>query len=76
MLQTILFLIDFVFFLLFAYFDDSMSGIGGYEPWKNWNTVDKNECTIVPKVVIYFLTVTELMRFSVEFCVVKFSGFW
>ena len=26
------------------------------------------------KVVIYFLILTELMRFSVEFCVVKFSS--
>ena len=28
------------------------------------------------KVVICFLILTELMRFSVEFCVVKFSSFW
>jgi len=28
------------------------------------------------KVVVYFLILTELMRFSVEFCVVKFSSFW
>ena len=27
------------------------------------------------KVVIYFLILMELMRFSVEFCVVKFSSF-
>ena len=27
------------------------------------------------KVVIYFLILTELMRFSVEFCVVEFSSF-
>ena len=26
-------------------------------------------------MVIYFLILTELMRFSVEFCVVKFSSF-
>ena len=26
-------------------------------------------------MVIYFLILTELMRFSVEFCVVKFSNF-
>ena len=31
--------------------------------------------TTVPKVVIYFLILTEFMRFSVEFCVVKFSCF-
>ena len=57
--------------MLFAYFDESMGSIGGYEPWKSWNTVDitpisiKNEFTTVPKVVIYFLILTELMRFSV-----------
>ena len=67
--------------MLFAYFDESMGSIGGYEPWKSWNTVDitqiyiKNGFTIVPKVVIYFLILTELMRFSVEFCVVKCSSF-
>lgn len=54
---------------------------GGYEPWKSWNTVDiipiwiKNEFTTVPKVVIYFIVLTELMRFSVEFCVVELSSF-
>ena len=31
---------EFVFILLFAYFDESMSSIGGYEPWRSWNTVD------------------------------------
>ena len=77
MLQTVLFLTDSVFYVLFAYFDESMGSIGGYEPWKSWNTVDitpiqiKNEFTIVPKVVIYFLILTELMRFSV----VQFSSF-
>ena len=34
-----------------------------------------NDFTIVQKVVIYFLILTDLMRFSVEFCVVKFSSF-
>ena len=67
--------------MLFADFDESRASIGGYEPWKSWNTVDitpisiKNEFTTVPKVVIYFLILTELMRFSVEFCAVKFSSF-
>ena len=28
------------------------------------------------KGVVCFLILTELMRFSVEFCVVKFSSFW
>jgi len=32
LLQTVLFLTDSVFYVLFAYFDESMSGIGGYEP--------------------------------------------
>ena len=40
LIQTVLFLTDFVFYVLFAYFDESMGSIGGYEPWKSWNTVD------------------------------------
>ena len=32
LLQTVLFLKDSVFYVLFAYFDESMSSIGGYEP--------------------------------------------
>ena len=39
LLQTILFLTDSVFRVLFAYFDESMASIGGYEPWRSWNTV-------------------------------------
>ena len=39
LLQTVLFLKDSVFYVLFAYFDESMGSIGGYEPWRNWNTV-------------------------------------
>ena len=35
-----LFLTDSVFIVLFAYFDESMSSIGGYEPYISWNTVD------------------------------------
>ena len=72
---------DSVFYVLFAYFDESMGSIGGYEPWKSCNTVDitpiliYNEFTTVPKVVIYFLILTELIRFPVEFCVLKFSSF-
>ena len=30
----------FCFHVLFAYFDESMSSIGGYEPYRSWNTVD------------------------------------
>ena len=32
LLQTVQFLTDSVFYVLFAYFDESMSSIGGYEP--------------------------------------------
>ena len=39
LLQTVLFFIDSVFRVLFAYFDASMASIGGYEPLRNWNTV-------------------------------------
>ena len=31
---------SFCFWVLFAYFDASMASIGGYGPWKSWNTVD------------------------------------
>ena len=40
LLQTVLFLTDSVFRVLFAYFDASMASIGGYEPLKSWNIVD------------------------------------
>ena len=32
LLQTVLFLTDSVFYVLFTYFDESASSIGGYEP--------------------------------------------
>ena len=40
-----------------------------------YTNINKNVFTTVPKVMIYFLIPMELMRFSVEFCVVKFSSF-
>ena len=40
LLQTVLFFTDSVFYVLFAYFDESMGSIGGYEPWLSCNTVD------------------------------------
>ena len=40
LLQIVPFLTDSVFRVLFAYFDESMGSIGGYEPWKSWNIVD------------------------------------
>ena len=73
LLQTILFLTDSIFYVLFAYFDESMSSIGGHEPWRSWNTVDitpiliYNEFTTVPKVVIYFLILMELRSFLLCF---------
>ena len=38
-LQTVLFLTDSVFRVLFAYFDASMASIKWYEPYRTWNTV-------------------------------------
>ena len=58
--------------MLFAYFDESMGSIGGYEPWRSYNTVDitplqiYNKFTIVLKVVICFIILTDLTEFSVE----------
>ena len=55
LLQTVLFLTDSIFYVLFAYFDESMGCIGGYEPWWSWNTVyimliwNWNEFTTAPK---------------------------
>ena len=40
LLQTVLFLTDSVFYVLFAYFGESMSSMRGYEPWRSRNTVD------------------------------------
>ncbi len=39
LLQTVLFLTDSVFRVLFAYFDASMASIGRYEPYRSWSTV-------------------------------------
>ena len=55
MKHTVLFQIDSVFRVLFAYFDASMASIGRYEPQRSWNTVDIvlirnwNEFATVPK---------------------------
>ena len=39
-LLHVLFLTNSVFYVLFTYFDESMGSVGGYEPWRSWNTVD------------------------------------
>ena len=39
LLQTILFLTDSVFRVLFAYFDESMASKIVYKPYRSWNTV-------------------------------------
>ena len=38
-ITTDCYVFDTVFRVLFAYFDESMSSIGGYEPQRSWNTV-------------------------------------
>ena len=72
---------DSVFDVLFAYFDESMSSIGGYEPYISWNTVDitpiwiNNEFITVPWSGVLFSFANGAYEFSVKFCVVKFSSF-
>ena len=67
--------------MLFAYFDESMSSIGGYEPWRSWNTVGltpiqiNNEFITVPLSGGLFSFTNGAHEFSVKFCVVKFSSF-
>ena len=39
LLQTVLFLTDSVFRVLFAYFDESMASKIVYNPYRSWNTV-------------------------------------
>ena len=60
-------------------FDESMSSIGGYEPYRSWNTVDitpiwiYNEFTTVPKWWFYFLILTELTSFLSSFVLWSFQ---
>ena len=39
LLQTVLFLTDSIFRVLFAYFDESMASKIVYKPYRSWNTV-------------------------------------
>ena len=76
-----MFFTDSVFYVLFAYFDESMSSIGGYEPYRSWNTVDitpiwiNNELITVTWSGDLFSYTNGAYEFSVKFCVVKFSSF-
>ena len=36
----------FFSYVLFAYLDESMSSIGGYQPWMSWNAVDITQIRI------------------------------
>ena len=63
---------DSVFYVLFAYFDESIGSIGAYEPCKSWNIVDimkknMNWLGTVLIVVICFLTLTDLTKVLLSF---------
>ena len=70
-----MFLIDSVFYVLFAYFDESMGSIGGYGPWWSWNTVyimqiwNWNEFTTVPKGSDFLYYTNGSHKVFVKFCV-------
>ena len=72
-MQTVLFLTDYVFYVLFAYIGESMGSSRGYEPWRSWNAADitplqiYNEFTTIHKGLFAFLTLTELMSFLFSF---------
>ena len=67
--------------MLFAYFDESMGSIGGYEPQRSCNVVDitpiwiYNEFITVPYDGDFLSYTNGAYEFSVKFCVVKFSSF-
>ena len=73
MLQTFLFLTDYVLFALCACFDGSMVLFDNFLPYKSWNTIDimqkqnMNWFTIVLIVVIYFLILTDLTKVLLSF---------
>ena len=71
---SVLFLTDSVLYVLFAYFDESMGSIGGYEPWWSWNTVDIvlilnwNKFAIVPKGSDLLYYTNRSHKVCVKFC--------
>ena len=81
LLQTVLFLTNPVFFVLFAYFDESMSSIGGYKPWRSCNRVDKHQYEFIMSSQQYlcgdlFSYTNRAYEFSVEFLCCEVFKFW
>ena len=72
LLQTVMFLTDSVFYVLFAYFDETIDSYQWITPWKSYITVatmpkqNINWFSIVLRVVICFIILTDLTKFSVE----------
>ena len=81
-LQTVMFLIDSVFFALCAYFDDSMVFFDEFLPQKSWNTVDImqeqniNWFYTTLLVVIYYSCTNGSHEGFIEFCVIEVFKFW
>ena len=72
---------DSVFYVLFAYFDESMASKIVYKRQRSWNTVGltpiyiKNDFITVPLSGDLLSYTNGAYEFSVKFCVVKFSSF-
>ena len=74
LLQTVLFKTNSVFDTQFACFDETIDFYQWIKPWKSYITVatvkkNMNWFSTVLRVVICFITLTDLTEFSVEFCV-------
>ena len=82
LLKTVLFLTDSVLRVLFAYFDESMTSIGRYEPYRSWNTVDIvliwnwNEFETVPKGSDLLYYTNGSHKVFVKFCVDEVFEEW
>ena len=72
LLQTVLFKTDSVFDAYFTCFDETINFCQWIKPWKSYITVDTmqkqnmNWFATVPRVVICFIMLTDLIKFSVE----------